>query len=553
MLRSLVVSFLARIPFHPLLLAAYAVLFVYAANLGEVLPRDLVRPLALAVLAALIVLGIASLLLRDVRRGAIVATAVVIVVGFFGHVASSVVDFGVTEPLLLAIAAGLVVLAIVYAALARGSLAGATTALNVFALGLVLISLVTIVPFETGRVARASEAAPTSGEPIATATRWPGRDIYLIVFDRYGSDWSIKHRFGIDNDIYPDLEAAGFQVIPGARGSYRATDFSIASMLSMNMLDDLTTSVGRDSGDRTPARARLLDHEVGKFMKANGYRYDHISAWYEPTFDNPIADEVLRYGKTTELESVLDRATILPRIRDLIGQAPVDDEFRDRHRNEALFAFRALERIAGDPALTFTFAHILLPHPPYAFGEGGRIVLAAEEKSRPEGELYAQQLSYTNDRIRELIGTLLAGPDETDPIVVITGDEGPFLCFNVDCIDGSPETYGIRLGTLRAYYLPGLDYTVPSDDTGVNIMRMIVREYFGADLPDLPNRSYSYPDNDHTYDFIDVTDQLPLPGGHAASPAPSGEPTAERRADAERRRRSPSPAPRARRCSRAAA
>jgi hypothetical protein len=520
------VSLLARIPFHPLLLAAYAVLFVYAANIGEVLPRDLMRPLTLALLGTLVVLGLAALLLRDARRGAVIATAVVIVVGYFGHVASSVVDLGVTEPLLLALAAGLIILAIVYAVLAKGSLPRVTTALNVFALALVVISLVTIVPFETGRVARASEATPTSGEPVAVATRHPNRDIYLLVFDRYGSDWSIRQRFGIDNDLYPDLQAAGFQVIPGARSNYRATDFSIATMLSMDLLDDLSASVGRSSGDRTPARARLLDHEVGRFMKANGYRYDHISAWYEPTFDNPIADEVLRYGKTTEFESVLDRATILPRIRDLIGEKPVDDEFRDRHRNEALFAFRALERIADDPALTFTFAHVLLPHPPYGFGEGGRVVLSAEEKSRPEGELYAQQLAYTNDRIREVVATLLTGPDETDPIVVITGDEGPFLCFNVDCIDGSPETYGIRFGALRAYYLPGLDYTVPSDDTAVNIFRMILREYFGVDMPDLPNRSYDYPDNDHTYDFIDVTDQLPLPGGRDPEDiAEPGEPT----------------------------
>ena len=33
-----------------------------------------------------------------------------------------------------------------------------------------------------------------AAEPIATATRHPGRDIYLVVFDRYGSDWSIKER-----------------------------------------------------------------------------------------------------------------------------------------------------------------------------------------------------------------------------------------------------------------------------------------------------------------------------------------------------------------------
>jgi len=28
----------------------------------------------------------------------------------------------------------------------------------------------------------------------------------------------------------------------------------------------------------------------------------------------------------------------------------------------------------------------------------------------------------------------------------------------------------------------------------------------------LPNRSWDWPDNDHLYDFRDVTDELPLPG-----------------------------------------
>jgi hypothetical protein len=80
-------------------------------------------------------------------------------------------------------------------------------------------------------------------------------------------------------------------------------------------------------------------------------------------------------------------------------------------------------------------------------------------------------------------------------------------------VDGSDRVYGIRFGVLRAYYLPGLDYTVPADDSGVNIFRMILREYFGLDLPDLPNRSFAWPDRKRDYYTIrDVTDVLPLPG-----------------------------------------
>ncbi|MEA2026708.1 MAG: hypothetical protein U9O18_08450, partial [Chloroflexota bacterium] len=145
------------------------------------------------------------------------------------------------------------------------------------------------------------------------------------------------------------------------------------------------------------------------------------------------------------------------------------------------------------------------------------IVLKATEKEAVaagrEGDLFAEQLAFTNDRIGELVEVLLDRPPGEQPIIIISADEGPFICGNTDCVDRTPETYGIRFGSLRAYHLPDLDYEVPSDDTGVNIFRMLFREYFGADLPDLPNRSYDWPDNDHLYDFRDITDELPLPGG----------------------------------------
>jgi hypothetical protein len=203
----------------------------------------------------------------------------------------------------------------------------------------------------------------------------------------------------------------------------------------------------------------------------------------------------------------------------------------------ALFAIRQVQHLGRTPGRKFVFAHILLPHPPYVLGQKGRRILQDEAASRPEAELFAEQLDYTNDLIKRTVASLLDGPAETDPIIVLSADEGPYLCGDDDCVDGTPETYGIRHGVLRAYYLPGLEHEVPADDSGVNIFRMLLREYFGADLPDLPNRSFTWPDRDHLYDFQEVTDILPLPGGPGArppsedysihtgeaSPAPSGE------------------------------
>jgi len=514
---------LTRLPLHPLLLAAYAVLFVYANNVSEILPEALWWPLAVALGLGAATLAICALLYRDPRRGGLLASALVLAFAFFGHAASQLEETPLDEPVQLVVWGFVVAGVAVYAWRARGSLPTVTSALNVITLLLVLFTLVTIVPAEMGRAARSSEPVPISEDVIAEATRVPNRDIYFLIFDRYGSDWSINERFGIQNDIYPDLEAAGFQVIPGARATYRATDFSLASMLNMTTLDDLTESIGRVSKDRTPAREKLGDHEVGRFLRANGYRYYHLGAWYGPTRTNPIADEVLVWDETTEFEQILSDATVLPALGRLLGTAE-DDDFRNRHRAEALFELAQVERLADTPGRKFVFAHILLPHPPYGFDANGNVVVKADEKAAVaegrEGDLYAAQLAYTNRRIRELVDVLLDRPPEEQPIIVIGADEGPFICGNDDCVDGSPESYGIRFGTLRAYYLPDLDIEIPPDDTGVNIFRTIFREYFGADLPALPNRSYSWPDNDHIYDFQDVTDELPLPGSsHSAAPA----------------------------------
>ena len=57
---------------------------------------------------------------------------------------------------------------------------------------------------------------------------------------------------------------------------------------------------------------------------------------------NPIADDVRRLS--TELEQVLRDNTALPALERLVGTAPEDAPFRNRHRNEALFQLRQVVR-----------------------------------------------------------------------------------------------------------------------------------------------------------------------------------------------------------------
>src|SRR5262245_44732249 len=152
LLTSRAVSILARVPLHPVLLAAFAVLSVYAGNLSEVLPVDLggpTGPLVRAVVAAAIVLGVCALLFRDWRRGAIVATALVAAFALFGRVAAALGDIGLDETIQLIAWGALVVAAVLFAIRARGSLRTATVTLNAFTLVMVGLTLLTIVPYES--------------------------------------------------------------------------------------------------------------------------------------------------------------------------------------------------------------------------------------------------------------------------------------------------------------------------------------------------------------------------------------------------------------------
>jgi hypothetical protein len=496
---------LRRVPVHPVLFAAYAVLFLYATNLDEVLPVDAAAPLGRYVLAAGLLTVVWALPFRSLRRGAVVATAIVVAFAAFGHLSAAIAPAGVDERVQLAAWGLAVAAAVVYAARQRPSLPNVTAGLNVIAGLLVISTLASILPHELGRTGRHPIVPAASVSAAVHEGRRP--DIYFLIFDRYGSADAIERRFGIESDLYDWLRAEGFDVPARSHANYRATDFSLAATLNVRFLDELTRRIGPDSGDRTPARELIQDHEVGRFLKAQGYTYYQLGSWFGPTHSIRIADHNIALGETSEFESVLRDTTIVPALDRLLGTGDAGHRlsFRERVREGTLLELRQLRRVSTAPGPKFVFAHILLPHDPYVFHADGSAIPEAESRATDEAKLYAGQLEFANDRIREIVGYLLAGPEEDRPVVIIEGDEGPLACRNVDCVSTTPDYLRIRLGNLVAMYLPGVEVDVPDTFTSVNTFRLVFREYFGADLPPLPDRSFTWPDDKHVYDFRDVT------------------------------------------------
>ena len=517
------------LPVHPVLLAAYPVLFLYGQNLGELEPSDLLGPLAAIVLVALAALIIGGYLVGEGRRAALVVSAVAATLLLYGHVADILGPLGVRAAFLQAGWIGLVGVTVVTAVKAGSDrLATLTRGLNVVSAVLVILALVSIVPAEIARAnQRVAPAAPIGG------TAGTGRDIWYLVFDRYGSARSLDLLYGIDDRPFLDrLRARGFEIATDSHANYVKTALSLAATLNVDYLDDLAAAQDPASQDHGPIYRHLSDHAVGHFLRARGYRYVHLGSTYDPTETSVLADLNPRIDGPPDFVDALFDTSALPAIaRRLHIRTSVSA--RERHHQIGRFQLDTLDELVDEPGPKFVFAHLLLPHPPYTFARDGRFLTDREDEGRTDGQGYAEQLVYLQARIEGLLERLLARPEAERPIIVLQADEGPYpldYARNASAYDwatATTEDLEIKFGIFNAMYLPGGEAPpVSAGLSSVNTFRLIFGAYFGADLPLLPDRSFTSAGKYRPYDLTEITDRLPRAASQVVVTAP------RRRADA---------------------
>ncbi len=505
-----------RLPWHPLLFAAWPVLFVFSRNVTQTPPREGVSALALVLACTAVLLVAATLALRDVRRAGLLVTVVVLGVLMWGHARNLLSDPAWLLPAWLAAVAVLAVLA----ARARRIVDELTTILTGTAVILVALSLVPLVRAYAPMVL-SSRSAGAAVEPLEERVgEWSGpgqpRDIYYLVFDRYGSTDSLRDVFGFDNSYFTDrLEQRGFYVAHDSRANLLRTASSLASSLNLRYLDDLAERYGPDTGNMLPVYEMLQDHAVGRILRDRGYEYVHIGAWWDPTQDNRHADVNLGYGRRSDFFNALRGTTVFAEW----GRPPARkfaEKGRRDHYEGGLDQFRQIRAAAARPGPTFTFAHVLLPHEPFVFDREGRYLTLAEDAQRGRTRNFTEQLEYTNKLIDDLLDDLLDVPEEQRPIIVVTADEGPHpVRFKAgeagfDWTKATDAELGEKFRILNAFLLPGVeDPPLYPSISPVNNWRMLFNTYFGADLPLLEDRSFIWRNESHVYDYTEVTDRIP--------------------------------------------
>ena len=492
------------VPVHPFLFALYPILRLYGENLYEVGTGDVIIPLLVTLALTAVGLVVASLLLRDVLRGAIVTSAVVLVVLLFGPVRDLLVPFAAeARLLLLVLSAAIVVGAVITAVRIGPRLRSTTVGLNVISLVLVVVAAVPAV--QAVAVQAALDPDDSALEDLATSETSTQRDVYHLVLDRYGSQASLEAGFGIDNaEFVTWLRDQGFQVVDDSYANYAKTTLSLGATLGIELLDDIAAEMGARSENLSPVVARIRRSRAGRFLQDHGYEYVHIGSWFNQTRESRIADRSYSPEIEVTFGTTLYDSTILPELVDLPAKT---DDFARKHADSAEYQWDVLDAVVDDPGPKYVLAHFLVPHPPYVFLADGRY--------DPEGATYRSQVGDTNRRLREFVEPLLALPEAERPIIILQADEGPFpdrLDRDQDGFDWREATDDevlTKFGILNAMYLPGPEglAPLPVPMTAVNTYPELFRRYFGSDIANLPDRILAS-SRATPYDYIDLTERV---------------------------------------------
>jgi hypothetical protein len=352
--------------------------------------------------------------------------------------------------------------------------------------------------------------------------------VYYIVLDRYAGETTLSRFFDYDNRPFlEELEERGFSVAHDSWANYFKTSLSVFATMTMShinpdLYDDAVPNTFAQIHKAFQARMA-----VPATFKSLGYEYVHIANWWEPTSRNADADVIYRFTQETEFSTALYDTTLLSALspevsaggsgEDGDGTAANDSEELkglELQRAHVLLGFDSLEEATHRGGPTFTFAHLTVPHPPYAFNEDGTEPTPEQQAQRTDNEGYIEQLKYANRRTLEAIDQIIANtpPGDPEPIIILQADEGPFpprfreQGADFQWLEATDDEILWKFNVLTAYRLPGVDAEAEgfSDRISpVNAFRIVFNAYFDAGLELLPDVTYLSPDHDHMWSFVE--------------------------------------------------
>jgi hypothetical protein len=509
--------------FHPFLFAIYSVLGAYAQNSSQVPMSWIVRPLVFLILVTIIMYVCLRMIFKDSEYAGFVSTLFLNWI-FIGYVYRILLNWSSFWQTFLGGFCAFLLGSLPLAFLASPWLwkrishsRTITVFMNATSVILVLFPLWTTlgILYKGNTQIRHAKELQAQFEVSLKNTPAPAPDIYLIIVDGYGRADFLHDVYGFDNSqMVQFLRDKGFYVADRATSNYPQTQLSLSSLLNLQYLNESVKEFGATS-DRS-ALYELVQHSLMRqLLKDQGYQFVALPS---AVLTTQIRDADIFLGlegsNINEFETFLLSSTLLGVAVESWGiDLPVMSY--ELHRKYVLFALEKLREVPTMPGPKFVFAHIMLPHPPFIFDRDGNFLPPDGPYVMWDASLfpgsteeyqhgYTEQVTFLNKQLVETISDILAR-SATPPIIILQGDHGPGSYFNME----EPKNTCLkeRYSILDAYYFPDGNYaSLYPSITPINSFRVILDQYFDADLELLEDRNY-YSTWSAPYVFMDVTDQ----------------------------------------------
>jgi len=496
---------------HPFLFAIFPILFLFAYNIREVPYNEIVKPVAIVVSFSFVMWLLLIFVVSDKQKAGIITTIFLLLFFSYGHLLNAAKGLAVTGiGSIVLIWEILFFIVVTYITVkTRRNLHNITNFTNIVAISLILINLINIGTYESISRANVSMEIRAKIANLREPDRRP--DIYYIILDGYARADVLRELYQYDNTKFlNNLIQKGFYIANSSRANYAQTALSLTSSLNLTYLDDLANRINAESDDREPLRNMIKENTVAKFLKQHGYT---LAAFSSGVYGTEISKADIYMSPKWSLSEFQNELINFTPIPILLNVLPQRTQY-DLHRDRILYILDHLADMTKLNIPVFVFAHILVPHPPFVFGENGERVGSSMNFSLGDGsqimdkddyvESYKRQLIFINKKIESIIDEIISNSPEP-PIIILQADHGPGSMLHwgkLDKID-----FRERISILNAYYLPNNGRKqLYNEISPVNTFRIIFNRYFGTNLELLKDKSY-FSTWKQPYKFIDVTDK----------------------------------------------
>lgn len=517
---------LAKSPYlHPFLFAAFPVLFLFGKNVNLVQVEQIGIPLAFVLLFTLAIFLMSWLIFRSTYKAGLVTSLFVILFFVYGPV----FQFIQHKPLLggyeisrhrqftpifilpLILLAG-------YLFKSKSTFSELTKILNITSLALLLPTVM-----QLGLHVFQPEVPIKSLDTKEKVTRNAATpDIYYFITDAYARADVLKQTFKFNNRPFLNaLKLRGFYIAERSTSNYQRTDLSIPSTLNLDYFDGFIDPAFFKTPEKISIKGLIGNSRLRNILKENDYKYICFSSG----IDISEIEDADRYFShkldVSEFEIAILNLTPVPDVfRSVFSQ-----DLYSIHRSTVLYPFKNIKKAVAIQGPKFVQIHILSPHTPFVFDRFGNSIQPdypfsfyhnkevtpspREYKQHVIG--YTEQISFINTRLLQAIDTILKNSD-TPPVIILQGDHGSRL--NYHSRDINKSNHFEAFANLSTFYFPDQDTAgLYPGISNVNVFRLVLRKYFNADLPNLPDKCYYSPGN-KPFEFTEVTDKV-RPGNAA--------------------------------------